>query len=202
MKGSSRKGRERQAAILAIAEDLFGGYGYQATSLQSIADRAGISQTGLIHHFPTKEQLFGAVIDARQREDKHAFERLLVEHRGDALEVILAMVRALVARPTRARFYVAVVARGLVSADPAPQQFIDWTRRSCGYLAGQLAARQAEGWLSADVDVGVVSRQIHAVMYGLTLQWRLDPGRVDILSITTAYLEQLRAQIDAPPPRV
>jgi AcrR family transcriptional regulator len=48
--------------ILDVAETLFLGNGFGATSIEAVAKRAGISKRTFYHRFPGKEQLFEAVV--------------------------------------------------------------------------------------------------------------------------------------------
>lgn len=48
--------------ILAVATDLFLTQGYGATSIEALAQRAGISKRTFYHRFPDKAALFGAVV--------------------------------------------------------------------------------------------------------------------------------------------
>jgi TetR/AcrR family transcriptional repressor of mexJK operon len=48
--------------ILNVAETLFLGHGFGATSIEAVAKRAGISKRTFYHRFPGKERLFEAVV--------------------------------------------------------------------------------------------------------------------------------------------
>ncbi len=62
----TRTGRdERRAAILKIAHDAFLSEGYAATSMSAIAARVGGSKATLYNYFPSKEDLFRAVVQDR-----------------------------------------------------------------------------------------------------------------------------------------
>src|SRR5260221_13283552 len=52
--------RER---VLAVAQTLFAERGYRGTSLRDIAKRIGIKAPSLLHHFPSKQQLYIAVLE-------------------------------------------------------------------------------------------------------------------------------------------
>ena len=55
----------KRAEILAEAVRVFAESGYRGGSLKEIADRVGLSQAGLLHHFSSKEELLAEVIAAR-----------------------------------------------------------------------------------------------------------------------------------------
>jgi TetR/AcrR family transcriptional regulator, regulator of autoinduction and epiphytic fitness len=53
---------ERREQILKVAERLFRHSGYTATSMSDIARHAGMSKRTIYEAFPTKEELFGALV--------------------------------------------------------------------------------------------------------------------------------------------
>src|SRR3954453_6211418 len=63
------KGRERREEILAAAMELFGARGYRGTTIAQVAERAGLTDAGLLHHFPSKEHLLIAVLQHREALD-------------------------------------------------------------------------------------------------------------------------------------
>ena len=60
----STRGRARIAKILDAATDLFLKVGYEQTSIDTILMQSGGSKSTLYAYFPTKEDLFRAVIDS------------------------------------------------------------------------------------------------------------------------------------------
>src|SRR5947199_6684394 len=81
-RGTYAKGRERREAILAAANDLFAAQGFRGASLSAIAARVGLSEAGVLHHFPSKEHLLLELLDLRHQRDAERIERLLAEHPG------------------------------------------------------------------------------------------------------------------------
>ena len=53
----------RREAILAAALDAFAAGGYNETSLEDVAARAGISKALIYEHFPSKRELFRALLN-------------------------------------------------------------------------------------------------------------------------------------------
>jgi TetR/AcrR family transcriptional regulator len=94
---------------LAAATRLFAERGVGATSLQAIADEVGVTKQAILHHFPSKELLRDAVLEAMLAHWQERLPRLLVaatasEERFDA---VLGEVRQFFASdPHRARLIV------------------------------------------------------------------------------------------------
>lgn len=53
---------EREVLMLDVAEQIFGELGYQASSMDEIAARAGVSKPMLYHYYGSKERLFLACL--------------------------------------------------------------------------------------------------------------------------------------------
>lgn len=65
------KAAERRASILAVAKVLFADKGYHGVAVDEIASRLGVSPAVLYRHFPSKEALYGEVLETltAQREN-------------------------------------------------------------------------------------------------------------------------------------
>jgi TetR/AcrR family transcriptional regulator len=58
-----RRPHDTRDRVLAVAQILFAERGFRGTSLRDIARRIGIQAPSLLHHFPSKQQLYLAVLD-------------------------------------------------------------------------------------------------------------------------------------------
>ncbi|MEH6650857.1 MAG: TetR family transcriptional regulator C-terminal domain-containing protein [Motiliproteus sp.] len=58
----SRVREAHEAKILSVAEDIFAQFGYNGTSIESIAERAGMSKQNMLYYFPSKEVLYLRVL--------------------------------------------------------------------------------------------------------------------------------------------
>jgi AcrR family transcriptional regulator len=65
MEDTLSKGERTSRAIIDAAYDLIVERGYAATSMRQIADKAGLALGSIYNHFPSKEEVFVAVIQER-----------------------------------------------------------------------------------------------------------------------------------------
>jgi len=66
-------GKERREQLLFIGRELFAEKGFEATSIEEIAARAGVSKPVVYEHFGGKEGLYAVVVD---REMRNLLERV------------------------------------------------------------------------------------------------------------------------------
>jgi len=59
---------ERRSAILRAAQRVFGAHGYAATTMDQVAEEAGISKGSLYNYFAGKQSLFEKVFEAAMAE--------------------------------------------------------------------------------------------------------------------------------------
>jgi AcrR family transcriptional regulator len=77
MAASSSHADVRDRSV-AAATRLFAAQGFEATSIQAVADEVGVTKQAVLHHFASKELLRHAVLDAILAHWKEALPRLLM----------------------------------------------------------------------------------------------------------------------------
>lgn len=83
----------RRTEILAAASRVFAESGYRAADVQQIADLAGVGKGTVYRHFPTKEELFLAALDANLRQLVERMHEVRTQN-ADPLEQIYAAAHA------------------------------------------------------------------------------------------------------------
>jgi AcrR family transcriptional regulator len=83
-----RKQSKTREALIRAAWELFGRQGYEATTVEQIAEAAEVSRRTYFRYFPTKE----AVVYARREARLARFRRLLAGHSGPAQSVRSALL--------------------------------------------------------------------------------------------------------------
>lgn len=63
-RGTNVRGRKASGAVLSAATALFAERGYNGVSIAEIARAAGVTKPAVLYHFPDKESLWKACVDA------------------------------------------------------------------------------------------------------------------------------------------
>jgi AcrR family transcriptional regulator len=66
---SRLRAADRRDQILAVATSLFARQGFNGTTTKQIAGKAGVTEALIFRHFPTKEDLYWAVIEAKIQDN-------------------------------------------------------------------------------------------------------------------------------------
>ncbi|MFJ4978421.1 TetR family transcriptional regulator [Streptomyces coeruleorubidus] len=192
--GKSLKAQQRRQEILQIAMDTFAARGYNNASLQEIADRAGVTQAGVLHYFRSKAQLLTSVLDLRDATD--------IEQLGPDRPQGLAFLRHLVDTARRnteregiVRLYAVLSAESVTEGHPAQEYFRDRYAGLRTLVAEALAEACELGETRPDLNVEEAATAIIAVMDGLQIQWLLAPDSVDMAASTDRVITALLADL-------
>lgn len=169
--GTRNRGEESREAILAAARMLFARRGYRGTSLASIAEAAGLSQPGLLHHFPSKTELLLAVLASRDAEDGPLASPRV---RGEIIDGLRALVAHNESQPELIRLFSMLLGEAVAADHPAHDYFVTRYKNIRGRFVRHLTEVQARGALPAGTDVTALANVLIAVMDGLQYQWLLD----------------------------
>ena len=185
------KGRERREKILAAANEVFANQGFRGASLSSIAERVGLSEPGLLHHFRSKEELLLEVLKLRHQHDDERVSRATADatRLPDAL---LYLCRENATTPGLVRLFTILAAEGVDADHPAHDWFQERYRQLRRKVVAQVTEAQGLGHIPAEHDAELLAPQILAMYDGLQLQWLLDPGDVDMVEVFEDYIARLR----------
>jgi AcrR family transcriptional regulator len=80
--------RPTRDRIIAAATKLFYGEGLRATSVDAIAERAGVTKKTLYYHFRTKDELIAAYLASRDQPTLAYYERWFSETKGSTADKV------------------------------------------------------------------------------------------------------------------
>lgn len=163
---------ERQEAILKATVDCLDALGYLGTTMQSIADRAGLTKGGLYAYFESKEAILLEVAQRHMDQQLAGFELLPGESALAQLQRIFAGYQALdqaegTARRQRAIFDLWNYATESATVKAALTARYERYRTA---LAGVIARGQAEGSFKPEANPDEVAGLILAARDGMVLQ--------------------------------
>jgi AcrR family transcriptional regulator len=191
-------GAQRREQILAAAAEAFAETGFRGTSLADVAARVGVSQPGLLHHYPNKEALILAVLEQRDEEDKRYLRELFGGADPSVVEFYTSLCRRNSRRPELVRLYAVTAAESLDPAHPAYDFFQNRYQRIRSVVAERIVGDQEKGRLPRALDPVDTASELVALMDGLQLQWLRQPS-IDMCAILQAHLARLTASGGSPP---
>ncbi|MGI5128813.1 TetR/AcrR family transcriptional regulator [Pseudonocardia sp. CA-107938] len=184
------QGRATRKAILQAAVELFGEHGYRGCSLAQIAARAGIGQSGVLHHFGSKERLLVDVLQELYPADRQRPEADAVA--GGELsfpDLLDATARRNSENPAVVRFFSVLSAESLTAGHPAQQFFVERYD-----TIRELFAEAVTGDVP-DARTKLLVGVAFAAMDGLQTQWLRNPAEVDLVGSMRVITDLLRAEL-------
>lgn len=184
-RGAYAKCVAKREEILEAALTVVASHGCRKASVREIADAAGLSAAGLLHYFGTKEELFVAILQARDARDE-------LQYAGeDSTSSFLAVMRHNVSVPGLVQLYAQLAAEAGDPEHPAHAYFRERTARIESITRDLVAADQEAGLLRADLDPAWIVRTLHALADGLQSAWMLDPS-LDMAAEIEQFITLLR----------
>jgi AcrR family transcriptional regulator len=189
------KQAERRAAtseaILTAGRRLFGTQGFAATTMDEIAEAAGIAKGAVYHHFKTKEAVFEAVFDLVSRD-------LVVEIDSAARaekDVLAAMV-------VGTQHYFATTAKGpsgqiILRDGPAVLGWERWREIDARHFGGKMPRA-----LSVAMEAGLIAKQpvepLARLLLGAVTEAAVAcAGRADIARAGAEYARAFKSLVEA-----
>ncbi|MCW3492688.1 TetR/AcrR family transcriptional regulator [Microbacterium sp. SSM24] len=189
-RGPYRKTAQTRVAILEAALDVFSASGYHSGSLRDIAKRAGISHSGLLHHFPDKISLLDAMLDHRDEIDA-ATIRQFTRDSASALHTLVHIAAINASKPGIVKLYAVLSTEAAAEDHPAHQHFVTRYARTRELVREAFAGLADEDRLGHGMTPESAAIGTLAIMDGLQIQWLLDPAGIDMPQELAKYLSTI-----------
>lgn len=188
-RGPYAKTPARKAEIVRAARDSFAENGYTKASLRDIAERAGITHAGLLHHFRNKDELLAEVLAERDTEE---WQQGLDE--VDSLDQLTPYLGELIRHHQKApelmRLWIELAAAASRPDHPAHSHFVERYERGRAQFVEGFHDKADRSSLREGVSPESAAVLFHAVLNGLQLQWVLDQD-LDIVGPVTDFVHLL-----------
>jgi AcrR family transcriptional regulator len=199
---TGRRGRPGHSldSLLDVAVAAFNERGYDATSMDELATRLGVTKSAIYHHVPSKVELLRLALD-RALDALFAVTEEPGATGGAAIDRLEHVVRGSVRVLAAELPFVTLLLR-VRGNSPVEQAALQRRRRFDRVVTDLVRAAEDEGDVRPDVDPAVTSRLLFGTVNSLTEWYRPDGGLsaddlADALVATT--FQGLRARPAAPP---
>ncbi len=185
---------QKREAIIYAAMEVFGSRGYTKTSLAEIAEKVGITHSGVLHHFGSKQNLFLEAINYRDSADLAALGRTYMPTGRAQFEHLIETAFRNSERAGIVKAFVVLSTEALTDEPPVLDHFKTRYQRLRADISDnfrELCA--AEGVVESDV-IEHAAASLLAVMDGLQYQWLLQP---DAIQLGEANRFAIHAIVDA-----
>lgn len=197
------KSAEVRRGIVEACLSAFGEAGFHGVSMAEIARRAGISYTGLLHHFPRKESLLMAVLDLQdQRSAEYLRTHSALAPEADPVDLLRGMAATLIERDRHAGLVelTAVLTGEATMLDhPAHAHFADRYRNVRRFMARLLERLDREGRLATTLPAADLAAIVIAVLDGLHTQWLYDRDGIDVETAVQSFLATIVPELQSAP---
>lgn len=191
-RGPYAKSRATRDSILEAALEVFGQLGFRSGSLKNVAERVGISEAGLLHHFRNKTALLQAVLELRDDEARRLYEFPPDDGRG-TLRGLLQLAAYNETRPGAMELYCVVSAEATDPSHPAYEFFQDRYRMTRGLIATALGQLEKQGELRPGINAESAARGLIALWDGLQVQWLYERGSFSMERSLRSYVDAILA---------
>jgi AcrR family transcriptional regulator len=187
------KGEDRRQRILAVAQRLVTRNGGRGTTLSQIAQEAGVTTAGLLHHFESKEQLLHAVLDARDADDLAH-----VDITGDVVEQLERVTERFERSPGLIGLFTVLLTENLDPDAPLHDRFLGRYQDAVTIVTEGIRRGQKSGRYRTDLDPAVKAVEIIAFLYGMETSWLLDPS-IPLNDVFRGYASTLARELALSP---
>ena len=168
------KGMDNSTLILDAARDVFLERGYSMTTMDVVAQAAGVSKATVYALFTSKDQLFAEVIEREGEQQSAGIDATVDLAVADVLRRFARDAAALLLSPSNTAMSRAVSSEAVRSPEVGRLFYTNGPDRLIGRLAGYLARAMKQGQLRK-ANSRVAAAQFLAVIVG-DLQLRLAMG--------------------------
>lgn len=190
--------------ILDACLSIFGESGFHGASMAEIARRAGISHTGLLHHFPRKEDLLMAVLELQdERSADYLAKNAALDTDADALDVLRGMAATLIERDQRiglVELSAVLTGEATAARHPAHDYFERRYRNIRSFMTRLFTRLRDDGRLATDLPPAQLAAITIAATDGLHTQWLFDRRAIDVDACVTSLMATFVPEVSSAPP--
>lgn len=184
--------QQRKEQLIREATRYFGQYGYHGAKLAEIARAAGVTEPGLLHHFPSKEHLLMEVLAERDRIDEERFDPAAHDVTSDPLPACQELVSYNESVPGLVQLFVVLVSESIEEDHPGHEFFLKRYQSIRARYIPLIEAGQVRGEIRKDITAEEAAILIFAMMDGLQIQWLYEPKTIHMAHLFDQFVKLLK----------
>jgi AcrR family transcriptional regulator len=185
-----------RARIVSAAAELFAERGFHGTPMTAVAEASGLSQSGLLHHFPSKDGLLAEVLRERDVRDlaQLAGARDRPPRGWEVWDDMTTLVRLNSDRHALVRLFTSLAGEAVDPEHPGHGWLGEHHRTAVDALTRALLDAVEDGTADAAIPAARLARQAVALMDGLQVQWLMRPHEIDMAGDFAAFVDGVRSR--------
>ncbi len=183
--------QQRKEQIVREAIRFFGQNGYHGAKLADIARAAGVTEPGLLHHFPSKAHLLMQVLAERDRIDQARFGK---DDPADVLVSLQNLVEYNQGVPGLVQLFTVLVAESIDEEHPGHAFFKQRYQKLRQQSVAELSAAQARGEIRGDIPAEDLVTMLFAMLDGLQVQWLYEPEQIKMAQVFEQFRKLLKVK--------
>lgn len=201
-RGPYAKTAEIRRRIVQACVDAFGETGFYGATMKDIAKRAGISYTGLLHHFPRKEDVLTAVLELRdERSTEYLKSAQALAPESNPVEMLRGMLAVIVdneLQPGLVELHCVLSGEATSPDHPAHAYYAERYRMLRGFFGRAFSVLAERGELRSATDPDTLATMTIALINGLQAQWLFDRESVRMEAAIREFLVAAVPALDKP----
>ena len=194
----TRNAEATKERILQVCMEVFSQSGFRGMRISEIAKRVGITEAGVLHHYPSKQALLDALLEYRERDSTVLSEQFLNQRGFAGLRALTHIAELITSNPARTQLYLVLQAESLGPDAQARDFMLARDARTVRMIGLRIREAQEDGFARADIDADALAREVTAFMKGMDLIWLMQGRSFDLVAAWREYLEALIERISVP----
>ncbi len=200
--GERKPADERRAEIIDAAIELFAEHGFRGTGVIGLAKRVGMTHSGVLYHFGTKQQLLADVVAIRDRRKIESIVEILEDLPADAsgFDVIERFAASQFEDPVLLRMFHVLTAENLSAGSDLHDYFADRIESVRQSIRDAVVDPRNDFTVRSDADIDALATVFAGAINGIEQQWLQDPDAIDVDRAHAALFEMVRTYLRASQP--
>jgi AcrR family transcriptional regulator len=194
----NRRGVATRQALIDAAIELWSATGWRGTGIIPVAERAGVTNATLLHHFGTKENFLLQVL---AELDRRTLERWESDDSPTGLEYIRQVLDEAGSSPDHPglwKLHLMLQAENLDPDGPAYEYYVLRHHYIHNAFADAVRTGKEHGDIHQDANPDLVAAQILAFLTGMWLHVVHGPKNVDATDVFDDFTDRLIRDLTAP----